>query len=99
MPDQNTQQESLVVNNPDWDGINDDCPECGSTKFESVNYDTTIYEDGKDVNDRWYKQGNLLTKCLSCGEILRKHAAYEILEDTETATQETSDTSSETPHQ
>lgn len=88
MSEKNAQQQRLVINNPDWDGINDDCPECGSTNFESVNYDTTIYEDGKDVNDRWYKQGNLLTKCISCGEILRKHAAYDVLEDVETNIEE-----------
>lgn len=78
------QEPTLAVNHEQWDSVDDDCPECGSSNFESVDYDTTIYDGGKEVNDRWYKKGNLLTKCISCGEELKKHPAYDVLEEVET---------------
>lgn len=81
------------VDRDDWDGINDECPECGGTRYESTNYDTTIFEDGTDVNDRWAKAGNLFVECLECGEILHKHPAYDVLKaiETEENTQQNND--------
>jgi len=69
------------IERDDWNNLNEPCPECDNNQFECVEYSTTIYHDGKSVNDRWDKAGTLRIKCQFCQTILHRHPAYDILED------------------
>lgn len=76
------------IRRDDWNGSDDNCPECDGDRFEMTSYDTEIHEGGQMVNDRWAKQGLLWAKCLGCDTVLHQHPAYPVLEAVETGGEE-----------
>ncbi|MFA9427120.1 hypothetical protein [Natronorubrum sp. A-ect3] len=77
--------EITGVNRNDWDGLSESCPECGSDEFDHFEVTGGHYgKQGKAIIERtdyWSAKQSLFTQCKSCGEVLYKHPAFDLLFD------------------
>jgi hypothetical protein len=71
------------IENPDWEGLSDPCPECEGAEFNHIEYSGGHYGlyQGAVIErtDYWDQKGSLYTECLDCGEILYKNPAFDLL--------------------
>jgi len=74
-----------AVRRDDWEGLDDTCPECGSTEFEHVQFEGGRYGRSDDAvilrTDYWDRKGSLYTVCKECDKVLYKHPAYDLLRE------------------
>jgi len=67
-----------------WEGMNEPCPNCGSTEFEHIEFEGGAYGQSEDAvilrTDYWNQKGSLYTECRECGFVLYKHPAYDVIQ-------------------
>ena len=80
-----TQQELISKEHPEWNGLGEQCPECGETEyrhFRSEGIHLGLQNDALvQRTDFWDSNRTLLTQCMSCETVLEKHPAFDLLYD------------------
>lgn len=80
---ENEELEIEYVENSEWDGLSDPCPECEGEEFNHIEYNGGHYGQYQGTvverTDYWDQKGSLYTECLDCGEVLFKNPAYDVL--------------------
>ena len=77
-------QETITgVRRDDWGGVGDACPGCGRTRYRRFTasgerVDASVGAVSRR-SDYWGSETVLLVRCLGCGELLRRHPAFELL--------------------
>jgi hypothetical protein len=72
------------VDNAEWDGLSDPCPECEGEEFKHISYSGGHYGQYQGAvverTDYWDQKGSLYTECLNCEEVLFKNPAFDVLQ-------------------
>ncbi|WP_336000175.1 hypothetical protein [Halorientalis halophila] len=85
--DTGKKQQITGIRHPDWESMEQECPECGGRDYRHFATDGGRYGLHQETiimrNDYWDANRPLLTQCLSCDEILHKHPAFDLLYKTD----------------
>lgn len=71
------------VRHPEWDGMSEPCPDCGTQEFRHFTTEGGRYGLVSGTvtlrTDYWDATKSLFTQCLGCKTILYKHPAFDLL--------------------
>lgn len=77
------EQHITAIQHPEWEGMEEPCPECGEQEFRHFSSEGGRYGSHRGTvilrSDYWDTNRELLTQCLECDEVLYKHPAYDLL--------------------
>ena len=87
MDETDQKQQITGIQHPDWESMEEKCPECGECEYRHFTADGGRYGLHQATvimrSDYWDANRTLLTQCLSCDEILYKHPAFDLLYQTD----------------